>query len=388
MPSQRTPATSKIFQPLKVGKMVLPHRIVMAPLSRYRNTDDHVPLDMAVEYYSDRAAIPGTLIISEATAISRNDETDPNGPGIWSDEEMAQWKRIISAVHAKGSFFVQQIWSLGRAGDAQFASSKGLKYASSSASPMEGSDAIPEELTEEEIWAKIDGFAQAAKTAIAAGADGVELHGAHGYLIDQFTRESINKRTDRWGGSIENRARFAIEAVKAVAAAIGAERTAIRLSPWATFQGATSSDPQAQFLYMLREFKRLKLNLGYIHLVEATGDPVTWLYEKEEELDQHKTYKRNTLEYLLEEWNNWSPVIIAGGYTAENVFPAVDDLYAKWDVAVAFGRYFISNPDLVFRIQAGIKLSPYQRDSFYAKKTAEGYIDYPISEEFLKASQA
>lgn len=388
MPSQRTPATSKIFQPLKVGKMVLPHRIVMAPLSRYRNKDDHVPLDMAVEYYSDRAAIPGTLIISEATAISRNDETDPNGPGIWSDEEMAQWKRIISAVHAKGSFFVQQIWSLGRAGDAQFASSKGLKFASSSASPMEGSDAIPEELTEEEIWAKIDGFAQAAKTAIAAGADGVELHGAHGYLIDQFTRESINKRTDRWGGSIENRARFAIEAVKAVAAAIGAERTAIRLSPWATFQGATSSDPQAQFLFMLREFKRLKLNLGYIHLVEATGDPVTWLYEKEEELDQHKTYKRNTLEYLLEEWNNWSPVIVAGGYTAENVFPAVDDLYAKWDVAVAFGRYFISNPDLVFRIQAGIKLSPYQRDSFYAKKTAEGYIDYPVSEEFLKASQA
>ncbi|PNP48514.1 hypothetical protein TGAMA5MH_00408 [Trichoderma gamsii] len=388
MPSQRTPATSKIFQPLKVGKMVLPHRIVMAPLSRYRNTDDHVPLDMAVEYYSDRAAIPGTLIISEATAISRYDETDPNGPGIWSDEEMAQWKRIISAVHARGSFFVQQIWSLGRAGDAQYASSKGLKYASSSASPMEGSDAIPEELTEEEIWAKIDGFAQAAKTAIAAGADGVELHGAHGYLIDQFTRESINKRTDRWGGSIENRARFAIEAVKAVAAAIGAERTAIRLSPWATFQGATSSDPQAQFLYMLREFKRLKLNLGYIHLVEATGDPVTWLYEKEEELDQHKTYKRNTLEYLLEEWNNWSPVIVAGGYTAENVFPAVDDLYAKWDVAVAFGRYFISNPDLVFRIQAGIKLSPYQRDSFYAKKTAEGYIDYPVSEEFLKASQA
>ncbi|EHK42252.1 Hypothetical protein TRIATDRAFT_31295 [Trichoderma atroviride IMI 206040] len=379
---------SKLFQPLKVGRNVLPHRIVMAPLSRYRNTDDHVPLDMAVEYYSARAAVPGTLIISEATAISRSDETDPNGPGIWSDDEIAQWKRIISAVHARGSFFVQQIWSLGRAGDAQFARSKGTKYASSSPSPMEGYDTIPEELAEEEIWAKIDGFAQAAKTAIAAGADGVELHGAHGYLIDQFTRESINKRTDEWGGSVENRARFAIETVKAVAAAIGAERTAIRLSPWATFQGATSPDPQAQFLYMLHEFKRLELNLGYIHLVEATGDPVTWLYEKEEELDQHKTYRRNTLEYLLEEWDNWSPVIIAGGYTAENVFPAVDGLYAKWDIAVAFGRYFISNPDLVFRIQAGIELSPYKRDSFYAKKTAEGYIDYPASEEFLKESQA
>lgn len=253
---------------------------------------------------------------------------------------------------------------------------------------MEGSDTIPEELNEEEIWAKIDGFAQAAKTAIAAGADGVQLHGAHGYLIDQFTRESINKRTDKWGGSVENRARFAIEAVKAVAATVGAERMAIRLSPWATFQGATSSDPQAQFLYMLRDFKRLDLNLGYIHLVEATGDPVTWLYEREEELDQHKIYKHNTLGYLLEEWDNWSPVIIAGGYTAENVFPAVDDMYAKWDIAVAFGRYFISNPDLVFRIQAGIKLSPYKRDSFYAKKTAEGYIDYPASEEFLKARQA
>lgn len=387
MPSQRLPATSKLFQPLKVGKVVLPHRIVMAPLSRYRNTDDHVPLDMAVEYYSDRAAVPGTLIISEATAISRNDETDPNGPGIWSDEQIAQWKRIINAVHAKGGFFVQQIWSLGRAGDAQFASSKGIKYASSSPSPMEGSDTIPEELTEEDIWAKIDGFAQAAKTAIAAGADGVELHGAHGYLIDQFTRESINKRTDKWGGSVENRSRFAIEAVKAVAAAVGAERTAIRLSPWATFQGATSSDPQAQFLYMLREFKRLNLNLGYIHLVEAIGDPVTWLHEKEEELDQHKTYNRNTLEYLLEEWDNWSPVIIAGGYTAENVYPAVDDLYVKWDVAVAFGRYFISNPDLAFRIQAGIKLSPYRRDGFYAKKAAEGYIDYPASEEFIKTGQ-
>ncbi|EHK23110.1 uncharacterized protein TRIVIDRAFT_28863 [Trichoderma virens Gv29-8] len=378
---------SKIFQPLKVGKITLPHRVVMAPLSRYRNTDDHVPLDIAVKYYSDRAAVPGTLIISEATAISRNDETDPNGPGIWSHEEIAQWKCIISAVHARGRYFIQQIWSLGRAGDAEFAHSKGIKYASSSENPMEGSDAMPEELTEEEIWAKIDAFAQAAKTAVAAGADGVELHGAHGYLIDQFTRESINNRTDKWGGSIENRARFAIEVVKAVAAAVGPERTAIRLSPWATFQGATSSDPQAQFLYMLREFKRLHLNLGYIHLVEATGDPVTWLHEKEEELDQHKTYKRNTLEYLLEEWDNWSPVIIAGGYTAENVFRAVDDLYDKWDIAIAFGRYFISNPDLVFRLQNGIKLSPYKRDSFYAKKAAEGYIDYPASEEFLQTQK-
>ncbi|KAL7781907.1 FMN-linked oxidoreductase [Trichoderma afarasin] len=386
MPAQKIPATSKIFQPLKVGRITLPHRIVMAPLSRYRNSDDHVPLDMAVEYYSDRAAVPGTLIISEATAISQDDETDPNGPGIWSDKEIAQWKRIISAVHARGGYFIQQIWSLGRAGDAQFARSKGIKYASSSKSPMEGSDITPEELTEEEIWVKIDSFAQAAKTAIAAGADGVELHGAHGYLIDQFTRESINKRTDKWGGSVENRARFAIEAVKAVAAAVGADRTAIRLSPWATFQGATSSDPQAQFLYMLREFKRLNLNLGYVHLVEATGDPVTWLHKKEDELGQHKAYRQNTLEYLLEEWDNWSPVIIAGGFNAENVFSAVDNLYSKWDVAVAFGRYFISNPDLVFRLQNGITLSPYKRDSFYAKKSPVGYIDYPVSEEFLDGS--
>jgi len=333
---------------------------------------------MVAQYYADRASTPGSLVITEATAISQSEEGQANLPGISTAEEAESWKKVFEAVHANGSFIFQQIWATGRASDPEYLATRGYKYVSSSATQLRGKTSAPEAMTEAEIWQKIGEFAEAAKTVIAAGADGVELHGAHGYLIEQFTKDSINKRTDKWGGSVENRARFLLEIVKATVAAIGAERVGLRLSPYATFQDSISSDAIAQYQYIIRELKNAGYKFAYLHLVEARGDPA--------KLDIDDDTK--TLEFIVNEWDNQSPVIVAGGYTPETAARAVDGRYAKWNVLVAFGRHYISNPDLVFRIKHGLKLSPYDRTSFYLKKDPRGYNDYPFSQEYLEARAA
>jgi NADPH2 dehydrogenase len=385
--------TSKLFQPLKVGNANLSHRIVMAPLTRYRNSDTHTPLDFVQTYYADRASTPGTLIISEATGISLSEEGKPNLPGFTTEEEVTAWKKVYAAVHAKGSYMFQQLWALGRSADHEYLASRGFKYVSSSDVPLASSKSTdtalpdnvikPTPLSEEEIWGKIAEFAEAAKRVVAAGGDGVEIHGAHGYLIDQFTRDSVNKRTDKWGGSVENRSRFLLEVVKAVVAAIGAERTALRMSPFATYQDSVSSDTRAQFTYIIRELKKAGYKLAYISLVEAAGDPNIFLGIK-----PTAPSSRETLDFLLEEWDNQSPVVIAGGYNSGNAVKAVDEHYSKWDVAIAFGRQFISNPDLVFRVKNGISLSPYNRATFYVPKSTVGYSDYPFSAEYAESQAA
>ena len=365
-------AQSRLFEPLQVGTNQLSNRLVMAPLTRFRADDNHVPLPMVKEYYTQRASVPGTLIITEATIINEPAGGYPNVPQIFSDEQIAAWKEIADAVHEKGSFLWLQLWALGRVADQEYKRSTGSgDLISSSDVPVAEGAPAPRPLTEDEIQEYIQAYASAAANAVKkAGLDGVEIHAANGYLIDQFTQDTANTRTDKWGGSIENRSRFGLEVTKAVVNAVGAERTGIRLSPWSTFQGMKMADPIPQFTHFIQGLKELKL--AYLHLVESriAGNA-----------DIEATEKNDA---FVELWGNQSPVFLAGGFTPDSARAAVDKQYRDQDVAVVFGRYWISTPDLVFRIANGIELTPYNRDLFYNAKEAKGYTDYPFSEEFQK----
>ncbi|KAI0156744.1 FMN-linked oxidoreductase [Hypoxylon sp. FL1284] len=362
--------SSRLFQPLKVGDVTLGHRLVMAPLTRFRSTSEHVPLPIVKEYYEQRASVPGTLIITEATFISKQAGGYPSVPGIWTRDQMAAWKTVTDAVHAKRSYIYLQLWALGRVADPDNAKAEGIEVRSASAIPY--GEGKPKEMTVDEIQSFVADYAQAARNAIEAGFDGVEIHGANGYLIDQFIQDKSNQRTDQYGGSVENRARFALEVSKAVVAAVGADKVGIRLSPWSTFQGMRMADPVPQFTHVIKELKKLKL--AYLHLVQS------WIQGNTdvEAFDQ--------ITFAIDAWENTSPVLVAGGFKPDTAKSFVDEEFKDRDMAVVFGRHFISTPDLPFRIREGLPLTPYNRDTFYTPGAKEGYIDYPFSEEFTKAS--
>lgn len=364
------PLQSKLFEPLQIGPHKLSNRLVMAPLTRFRANDDHVQLPFVKEYYKQRACVPGTLIITEATLISPRASGYANVPGIWSEEQVKAWKEIVDSVHQAGGVIYMQLWALGRTANPEVKEKEGTgPVVSSSDLRMSDNSPVPTPLDEEEIQEYIKDFAQAAKNAVeGAGFDGVEIHAANGYLIDQFTQDVSNKRTDKWGGSVENRARFAIEVSKAVVDAVGADKTGIRLSPWSTFQGMQMDDPILQFSYVCEELKKLKL--AYVHLVESriAGNA-----------DIEATQKINP---FIDIWAGTSPILVAGGFKPDSARRAVEQEYADKDIAIVFGRYFISNPDLVYRMEKSIDFAQYDRDTFYAAKSTKGYADYPFSKEW------
>lgn len=366
-------ANSTLFKPLRVGQSNLAHRIAMAPLTRFRADEAHVPIQpMVSEYYAQRGCVPGTLLVTEATFISPQAGGYGGPPGIWSDAQIQSWKKVTDAVHANKSYIYLQLWALGRAAS-QDALTKELgpsaKVVSASDIPIEGGSK-PTALTEPEIHEYVAAYAQAAKNAIAAGFDGVEIHGANGYLIDQFTQDVSNKRTDVWGGSIENRARFALEVTKAVVEVVGADRTGIRLSPFSEFQDMKMADPKPQFAYLVKELNKLKL--AFIHLVEAriSGNVDVDAAEK--------------LDFLVDLWDCGTPLLLAGGFKPDSAVKTVEEEYPNKDVVMVFGRYFISNPDLVFRIKKGIELAKYDRNTFYIPGSPEGYITPEFSKEYLQ----
>ncbi|KAK4945949.1 hypothetical protein LTR66_014346 [Elasticomyces elasticus] len=366
---------SKLFQPLQIGNNKLSHRIVMAPLTRFRADDSHVQLPFTKEYYTQRACVPGTLIITEATFISSRAGGFPNVPGIFTDEQVAAWKDIVDGVHKAGGYIWLQLWALGRTAMPKVLAAEGNELVSSSAEPMSDNSPRPRPLEEGEIQAFISDYASAAKRAVeGAGFDGVEIHGANGYLIDQFTQDMCNKRTDKWGGSIENRSRFGLEVSKAVVDAVGAEKVGIRLSPWSPFQGMRMEDPIPQFSHLIKGLKDLKL--AYIHLVESriSGNA-----------DVESTDK---IQFAVDIWDNQSPVLMVGGFKPDSAQRAVDEEFKDRDVAIVFGRYFISNPDLAFRIEKGIELEKYDRETFYKPKSKDGYLDYPYSKEWQQEHAA
>jgi NADPH2 dehydrogenase len=227
-------------------------------------------------------------------------------------------------------------------------------------------------MTQDDISTAVAAYAQAAKNAISAGFDGVEIHGANGYLIDQFNQTNSNQRTDSYGGSVENRSRFAIEVSTAVAQAIGADKTGIRLSPFSDFQGMRMPDPIPQFTDIIQKLN--KLNLAYIHLVESriSGNADIESF--------------HSLDPLLPHWSG--PLLIAGGFKPDSARRQVDEERKDRDVVVVFGRYFISTPDLVFRLEKGLELNDYDRNTFYNAKSEKGYTDQPFSKEFLAQQQA
>lgn len=364
-------ANSKLFEPLQIGNVKLSNRLAMAPLTRFRAADDHVQLPMVKEYYTQRASYPGTLLITEATLISERASGYSNVPGIYNDAQIKAWKEVTDSVHAKGSYIYLQLWALGRVADPSVLKKEhGLPMKSSSAVAHADNAPVPEELTEDEIHQLIKDYAQAAKNSITAGFDGVEIHGANGYLIDQFTQDTCNKRTDKWGGSVENRSRFGLEVTKAVVDAVGADKVGIRLSPWSSFQGMKMDDPVPQFTHLIEGLKEFKL--AYVHLVES---------RVQGNADVESTQK---IDFAINVWGNTSPLLIAGGFRSDSAKRLVEE-YKDKDVVVVFGRYFISTPDLVFRIREGLDLAPYDRDTFYAAKSEKGYLDYPFSKEFKDA---
>ncbi|KAH8433776.1 alkene reductase [Aspergillus melleus] len=364
---------SKLFKPLQIGGKTLNQRIAMAPMTRLRADQSHLPLPSVKKYYEQRASVPGSLIVTEATVISPRHGGYPNVPGIYSNSQVAAWKDVTDAVHNKGSYIYLQLWALGRAANPTFLNQGEHPLLSASNSPMKSafSDEIhrPRSMTEKEILDSIVDFRNAAKNAISAEFDGVEIHGANGYLVDQFLQDVSNTRTDEWGGNIANRSRYAVEVTRAVAAEIGNQRTAIRLSPWSRYQGMRMEDPIPQFTDVVR--KLAQFNLAYLHACESDAR------DKDD----------GDLNWLLEAYGNSSPVLVAGNYNGESAKTAVDSTYANHDVAVAFGRPYIGNPDLPFRVKCGLPLAQFNPATMYGQGS-EGYTDYLFSKEFSSHMEA
>ncbi|OSX62193.1 hypothetical protein POSPLADRAFT_1143343 [Postia placenta MAD-698-R-SB12] len=356
----------KLFQPTKVGTFTLSHRVVLAPLARFRANKAHVHGDLAVEYYAQRGSVPGTLLVTEATVIAAKAGGYDNVPGIWNDEQIVAWKRVTDAVHAKGSRIFCQLWAFGRAATPSVLEQDGFDVCSASDIPIADGTAKPRPLTIPEIHEYVQLYTAAATNAIRAGFDGVELHGANGYLIDQFLQDVSNKRTDEYGGSVENRCRFALEIIDSVVKAIGVNKVAIRLSPWSTFQDMGMKDPKPTFAYLVSHIAEAHPDFAYIHVVEPRAEGGS----------DRIVLAAESNDFLREIWAP-RPFIAAGGFTRDTAFEASE----KTGELVAFGRFFISNPDLPLRLAKNLPIVKGNRDTYYLVESPKGYIDYPFVDE-------
>lgn len=352
-----------LFTKIQIGQFTLPNRIVMAPMTRNRAGKGNAPTDLNVEYYVQRAS--AGLLITEATQVSPQGVGYPLTPGIHSAEQIAGWKQVTDAVHEHGGRIFLQLWHVGRISHPSLQPDGALPVAPSAiaaagmAQTYEGPKPFetPHALELEEIPGVIEQFRQGAKNALEAGFDGVEIHGANGYLPDQFLRDATNKRTDEYGGSIENRARFILEVTEAVIDVWGAGRVGIRLSPSGTFNDMADSDAQATFGYVVKALNRF--DLAYLHLVEGgEGDlrhggvaiPTSYF---------RPLYKGNLL--------------VNGNYDREKGDAVIADGTADF---VSFGVKFLANPDLPERLKLNAELNPPDFASFYGGN-AKGYTDYP-----------
>ena len=344
-----------LFNPLKVGALTLPNRILLAPLTRARADAGHMPNALMAEYYSQRAT--GGLLITECTMVAPGTSAFVNEPGIYLDAQITAWKQVTEAVHAKGGRIFMQIWHAGRAAHPDM--NDGAPTVSSSATAIDGDidtpkgkvpQAVPRALAADEIPTIVAAYVQGAKKAITAGFDGVEVHGANGYLIDQFLRDTPNQRTDGYGGSLENRARFLFE----VLTAVGADRVGLRLSPLNSYNGMKDSDPLALIGFLCEKLNAFKL--AYLHVMRA---------------DFFGVQKADVMTVAREKYKG--ALIGNMCYTADEAEAAV--AAGKLD-AVAFGTAFLANPDLPARIKAKAALNAPDAATFYTPG-AKGYTDYP-----------
>lgn len=371
-----TAAQQKLFTPFHLGPIELKHRVVMAPLTRSRSIQpDSIPGDLMVEYYGQRAS-DGGLIIGEATNISVTSRGWLGAPGLYSDQQVEGWKKVVAAVHTKGGHMFAQLWHTGRSSHVEMTGGEMPVSASVNedywqnpshliSAPSGWVQPSPHRaLTVSEILAIIEDYRRAAERAKAAGFEGVELHSANGYLIDQFLQDGSNKRTDEYGGSIENRSRLLLEVVRALTSVWGGDRVAVRIGPSGTWNGMSDSNPEALFTYVAKQLNQF--GLAYLHIIEPRVKGNVVIHEGQDPVAAQllrKIFK--------------GKIIAAGGFEPDTAASIVE----KGDAdAVAFGRHFVSNPDLPRRIQAGLALTDYDRDTFYTFDK-RGYTDYPFYKE-------
>lgn len=361
-------STDALFQPIKVGALELPNRIVMAPLTRQRAGSGNIPHHLNATYYEQRAS--AGLIISEATQVAPEGLGYPHTPGIHSPEQIAGWRLVTDAVHEKGGRIFLQLWHVGRISHPDLQPNGQLPVAPSAIAPQGESQTYegmkpyvtPRALETEEIPHIVEQYRQGAKNALEAGFDGVEIHGANGYLIDQFLRDGTNHRSDRYGGSIENRARFLMEIIEAILSVWDSDRVGLRLSPSGVFNSMHDSNPQALFDYVVTQLNQF--NLAYLHLIEPRQD---------DQIDANAEHLG--AKHFRPLFNN--TLITASGYDRESGNAVIEAGDAD---LVAYGRLYIANPDLPERFAQKAPLNKPDRSTFYGG-TEQGYIDYPFLEK-------
>ncbi|GMP39452.1 hypothetical protein CsSME_00010279 [Camellia sinensis var. sinensis] len=358
-----------LLTPYKMGKFNLSHRVVLAPLTRNRSYNN-IPQPHAILYYSQRTT-NGGLLITEATGVSDTAQGYPETPGIWTKEHVEAWKPIVDAVHNKGGIFFCQIWHVGRVSSYAFQPNGEAPISCTDKGVTPGLDGVdwspPRRLRIDEIPHIVNDFRLAARNAIDAGFDGVEIHGANGYIIDQFMKDTVNDRTDIYGGSLENRCRFALEIVNAVVDEIGADRVGMRLSPFADYMETGDSNPDALGLYMANEVG--KFNILYLHVIEPRMVKIGDRYETPHSLlPMRKAFKGS--------------FIAAGGYNRTEGNRVIAENYSD---LVAFGRLFLANPDLPRRFKLDAPLNKYNRNTFYIPDPVIGYTDYPFLDQDVPA---
>ncbi|MBR1121296.1 alkene reductase [Bradyrhizobium lablabi] len=371
----------KLFSPLQIGPYQLKHRVVLAPLTRMRAEKPSLaPRPLNAEYYAQRAT-SGGLLIAEASPVANTAFGSPGVPGIYSEAQIAGWRKVVDAVHAKDGIIFLQLWHVGRVSHSSFQPGGALPVSASAvaiSSEFKASTAdgklvdyeTPRALETAEIAGVVDAFRHAAKNALAAGFDGVEIHGANGYLLEQFLQSRSNLRTDRYGGSIENRARLLLEITQACTEVWGAGRVGVRLSPYGIANGSGEPDPMPLYTHVVQALN--PLGLAYLHFIEPRSSgagraEVNWT---------------NVPSAMVLFRPIWKGVLMtAGGFSGEAAEAAIAEGHAD---AVAFGRIFISNPDLPRRLQRGFPLTPYNRKTFYGGD-AVGYTDYPEHNELAQA---
>jgi 2,4-dienoyl-CoA reductase-like NADH-dependent reductase (Old Yellow Enzyme family) len=354
---------TSLFDPIQLGAVRAPNRILMAPLTRGRATKAAVPTPVMETYYKQRAG--AGLIITEATGISREGLGWPFAPGLWNAEQVEGWKPVVAAVHEAGGRIFAQLWHMGRLVHPDFLDGAAPVSSSATTAPAHahtyaGNQPYQEAraATHDDIARILDDYENAARNAREAGFDGVQLHGANGYLIDQFLRDGANLRDDDYGGSPENRIRFMVEAVERVAGTIGADRTAIRLSPNGATQGVKDSDPPSVYVPAARELDRI--GIAFLELRELGPDGTFG-----------RSQQPKVSPLVREAFKG--PLVLNQDFTPASAAAAVADGPAD---AIAFGRPFISNPDLPVRIERGAELAPDTMATWYTQGE-EGYVDYP-----------
>ncbi|KAI1298363.1 NADH:flavin oxidoreductase/NADH oxidase [Xylaria venustula] len=383
---------SPLFNPIRLGNISLEHRIVQAPCTRMRCDIEpggiHVPGPRFVKYYGDRASAGG-LQITEATDICVDASGYPRVPGVFSESQLQGWQKVTEAVHAKGGFIFCQLWYTGRASSPKMLGGK--QPVSSGNLPMSGkyidgtdcAENPPRPMTIAEIHETTIEWAAAAKRAVElAGFDGVEIHGANGYLLEQFLHDNINQRTDEYGGSLENRCRFLLEVVSAVSKAIGPERTGVRLSPFNYYQDTRDSDPNEHWIALCQKLGSLpdSERPAYVHMIEPRFDEVLDEEQKlaaiAEYTHEPKTKQNSLTPFRLALEAAGIKFLACGSFDRDNAVTKLDNNEADM---IVFGRHFVANPDLVNRLANGWALNAYDRSTFYgADPLDKGYNDYPF----------